>query len=118
MQNPSRYLVLAPTGQASPLPGPESVQGIQYVAPTSPYDFNAGSQFNAWDYEFGIQYMPIEQLTLDLEWNHREVDTPFFAGHGGVTSPDGYLQTNTPAGWRANLVNSDSRLIAALLVRF
>jgi hypothetical protein len=35
-----------------------------------------------------------------------------------VTSPDGYLQTNTPVGWRANLVKSDSRLIAALLVRF
>ncbi len=118
MQNPSRYLVLAPTGQASPLPGPESVQGIQYVAPSSPYDFNPGSQFNAWDYEFGIQYMPIEQLTFDLEWNHREADTPYFAGRGGVTSPDGYLQTNTPVGWRADLVKSDSRVIAAMLVRF
>jgi hypothetical protein len=118
MQNPSRYLVLAPTGNSSPFPSPESVQGIQYVNPTSPYDFNPGSQFNAWDYEFGVQYMPIEQLTLDLEWNHRAADVPYFAGHGGVTSPDGYIQTGTPTGWRPDLVNSDSRIILAALVRF
>jgi hypothetical protein len=118
MSNPSRYLVLAPTGNASGVPQPDSVQGIQYVAPTGPYDFNPGSHFNAWDYEFGIQYMPIDQYTFDLEWNHREADQPYFAGHGGVTSPDGFITTSTPPGWRPDLVKSDSRLIAAMLVRF
>ncbi len=118
MSNPSRYLVLAPTGNASGVPQPESTQGIQYVPPTNGYDMNLGTHFNAWDYEFGFQYMPIEQFTFDLEWNHRQADTPYFAGHGGVTSPDGYITTKTPPGWRADLVKTDNRLIAAWLVRF
>jgi hypothetical protein len=118
MSNPSRYLVLAPTGNASGIPQPESTQGISYSPATSPYDYNPGSHFNAWDYEFGFQYMPIEQYTLDVEWNHREADQNYFAGHGGVTSPDGYITTSTPPGWRPDLVKSDSRLIAAMLVRF
>jgi hypothetical protein len=118
MSNPSRYLVLAPTGQASGVPQPESTQGIQYVPATGPYDFNPGSHFNAWDYEFGLQYMPIEQFTFDVEFNHRQADTPYFAGHGGVTSPDGYITTATPAGWRADLSKSDDRIIFAWLVRF
>jgi hypothetical protein len=118
MSNPSRYLVLAPTGNASGVPQPESTQGIQYVPPTNGYDMNFGTHFNAWDYEFGFQYMPIEQFTFDLEFNHRQADTPYFSGHGGVTSPDGYITTTAPAGWRADLVKDDNRLIAAWLVRF
>jgi hypothetical protein len=35
-----------------------------------------------------------------------------------VTSPDGYITTATPTGWRADLQKGDSRVIAALLVRF
>jgi opacity protein-like surface antigen len=118
MHNPSRYLVLAPTGQASPIPQPLSTQGVQYVAPSSPYDFNPGSKFDAYDYETGIQYMPNEQVTYDLEINHRQASVPYFAGHGGVTSPDGYITTSIPTGWRADLQKGDSRIIAALLVRF
>jgi hypothetical protein len=118
MSNPSRYLVLAPTGNASGVPQPESTQGIQYVPPTNGYDMNFGTHFNAWDYEFGFQYMPIEQFTFDLEFNHRQADTPYFAGHGGVTSQDGYITTTAPPGWRADLVKDDNRLIAAWLVRF
>jgi hypothetical protein len=118
MTNPSRYLVLAPTGNASGVPQPLSVQGIQYVPATGPYDLSPGASFDAWDYEFGFQYMPIEQYTLDVEWNHRQANVPYFAGHGGVTSPDGYIQTPVPPGWRPDLVNSDSRIIAAMLVRF
>jgi hypothetical protein len=113
MHNPGRYLVLAPTGAASPFPQPLNVQ-----APTMPYDLNPGTQFDAADYEFGIQYMPVEQVTWDLEFNHRQASVPYFAGHGGVTSPDGYTTTANPAGWRPDLVKSDDRIIAALLVRF
>jgi hypothetical protein len=118
MQNPSRYLVLAPTGNASPIPQPASTQGIQYVPASSPFDLNVGTQFNAWDYSFGLQYMPIEQFTFDLEWNHREADVPYFAGHGGVTSPDGYITTTPRPGWRADLTKADDRIVAAWLVRF
>jgi hypothetical protein len=118
MQNPSRYLVLTPTGNASPIPQPQSIQGIQYTKSTGPFDLGFGSQFNAWDYGFGFQFMPFDQFTFDLEWNHRAADTPYFAGHGGVTSPDGYMTTNVPAGWRPDLVKSEDRAIAAWLVRF
>jgi hypothetical protein len=118
MHNPGRYLVLTPTGNASPVPQPLSIQGIQYIPATAAFDTSAGSQFDAWDYEFGFQYMPIENLTFDMEWNHRQASVPFFAGHGGVTSPDGYITTTTPAGWRPDLSKADDRLIAALLVRF
>jgi hypothetical protein len=118
MSNPSRYLVLAPTGNASGVPQPQSTQGIQYVPPTNGFDFNLGTDFNAQDYEFGFQYMPIEQFTFDLEFNHRQADVPYFAGHGGVTSPDGYITTTAPPGWRADLSKTDDRIIAAWLVRF
>ena len=43
---------------------------------------------------------------------------PYFAGHGGVTSPDGYTTTATPPGWRPDLAKNDLRLIGAMLVRF
>jgi opacity protein-like surface antigen len=118
MHNPSRYLVLAPTGQASGVPQNLSLQGVQYVSPTSPYDYNPGSKFDAWDYEFGFQYMPNENVTYDVEWNHRQASVPYFAGHGGVTSPDGYITTTVPTGWRPDLVKADDRIIFAALVRF
>ncbi len=118
MHNPGRYLVLGPTGNASPFPQPLSIQGIQYVSATRPFDMNPGTQFDAFDYETGIQYMPTEYLTYDLEVNHRQASVPYFAGHGGVTSPDGYVTTPTPQGWRPDLVKGDSRIIAAMLVRF
>jgi hypothetical protein len=119
MHNPGRYLVLAPTGIASPIPQPLSIQGVGYGA-VSPEAFviAPGTTFDAWDYEFGFQYMPIEQLTFDIEWNHRQSSVPFFAGHGGVTSPDGYITTGVPGGWRPDLVTKDDRIILALLTRF
>jgi hypothetical protein len=118
MRNPGRYLVLAPTGQASGVAQPLSIQGISYIAPTNGFSINPGTTFNAQDWETGFQYMPTENYTLDIEYNHRQADVPYFAGHGGVTSPDGYIQTPVPSGWRADLAKSDSRIIAALLVRF
>jgi len=113
MHNPGRYLVLAPTGNASPVPQPLN------VAPASqPFDMSPGTQFDAFDYETGFQYMPDEHTTWDLEVNHRQASVPYFAGHGGVTSPDGYTTTTTPKGWAPDLVKGDTRIIVALLVRF
>jgi hypothetical protein len=113
MHNPGRYLVLSPTGNASAV-----LQPLNVPAPTQAFDFNPGSTFDAFDYEAGIQWMPIEQVTYDLEFNSRNSSVPYFAGHGGVTSPDGYITTPTPPGWRPDLVKSDNRIIAAMLVRF
>jgi opacity protein-like surface antigen len=115
MHNPGRYLVLSPTGNAT-MAGVSQPLGTQTA--TMPYDNNAGTKFDAYDYETGIQYMPNEQVTYDLEFNSRHSSDPYFAGHGGVTSPDGYTTTASPAGWRPDLVKSDNRIIAAMLVRF
>jgi hypothetical protein len=115
MHNPGRYLVLAPTGNASP----NGITQPLGVAPASaPYDLSPGTNFDAFDYETGIQYMPDEQQTWNLEVNHRQSSVPYFAGHGGVTSPDGYSTTSTPAGWTPDLIKGDTRIILALLVRF
>ena len=117
MSNPSRYLILTPTGNAQPLPQPESTAQIAYVPPTNPYDVGFGSKIEMWDYEAGFQYMPSDYFTLDVEYNHRGANVPFFAGHGGVTAPDGYVSTPSGPGWRADLTKSDDRIIIAWLVR-
>jgi opacity protein-like surface antigen len=118
MHNPGRYLVLAPTGQAASVPQPLGAQGIQYISPSAPFSTSPGTKFDAWDLGAGFQYMPTEQITYDLEFSRRAANVPYFAGHGGVTSPDGYVTTSVPPGWRPDLVKTDLRVIAALLVRF
>jgi hypothetical protein len=119
LHNPGRYLSLLPTGVASPIPQPLSIQGIQYTpVSVNAYDANLGTKFDAWDVEFGIQYMPVEQVTYGLEFNHRKASVPYFAGHGGVSSPDGYVTTIVPAGWRPDLSDNDDRLVFSALIRF
>jgi opacity protein-like surface antigen len=123
MHNPGRYLVLTPTGTASPIPLPGYSQQAPGIAgwnstPATGFDTNIGTKFDAFDYEFGFQYMPIEQVTYGVEWNHRQASVPYFAGHGGVTGPDGYITTAVPTGWRPDLVTKDDRIIADVLVRF
>ena len=113
MHNPGRYLVLAPPGNASPLPNPLNVPPA-----TQPFDTSPGTDFDAFDMSTGLQYMPSEQITYGLEFNRRRASVPYFAGHGGVTSPDGYVTTTPPPGWRPDLVESDARIIASVLVRF
>ena len=118
MHNPGRYLVLPPTGVATPYQA-LSTDGVSYTLPGQQYySLNPGTTFDAWDFSTGVQYMPDEITTWDLEFNHRQSADPYFAGHGGVTSPDGYITTAVPTGWRPDLVKADNRIIAALLVRF
>jgi opacity protein-like surface antigen len=119
LHNPGRYLSLLPTGVASAIPQPLSIQGVQY-SPLSPnaYDTNLGTKFDAYDFSLGLQYMPVEQVTYGLEYNHRHANVPYFAGHGGVTSPDGYITTAVPAGWRPDLVDTDDRVVFSALIRF
>ncbi len=113
MHNPGRYLVLAPTGNASPEGFP---QPLGVAQASDPFTIAPGAPFDA--YETGIQYMPDEQETWDLEVNHRQASVPYFAGHGGVTSPDGYSTTTTPKGWAPDLQKGDTRIILAFLLRF
>jgi len=130
MHNPGQYLVLAPTGYADTL----------FQAQTGP-----GSTFNAWDVSTSFDYLPSQNITLKLEFVHRGVlqlgaapgTTPlkgYFAGPGGVTSPTGFANTggytytssgasvapplSSWGGWQPDMVNTESRIILAFLVRF
>lgn len=114
MTNPGRYLVLYPTGQASPLPNPNDPTKTEGAFP---FSANPGDQFKGWDASTNFDWMPNQSLTLRFEVVHREANVPYFAGHGGVTSPTGYVTTPIPAGWAPDLVKQETRLIFAVLFR-
>lgn len=120
MKNPGRYLVLYPTGQASPLPNPSDPTKTEGAFP---FDVNKGTQFQGWDCSTNIDFMPSQNITFRIEAVHRESSVPYFAGHGGVTSPDGYATTPFGAGtpypnWRPDLTKCETKIILAMLVRF
>jgi hypothetical protein len=119
MTNPGRYLVLAPTGDASPFPNPYNPT---QPAGTHPFTENAGDQFTGWDYSTNIDWMPNQSISFRLELVHRESSVPYFAGAGGVTSPTGYTYTAFGPGtaypnWAPDLVKSENRIILAILFR-
>jgi hypothetical protein len=101
IHNPGRYLVLLPTGVAGQI-----------------FDTSPGTKFDGWDASTTIDWMPEENITWRLEFVHREANVPYFAGPGGVTSPDGYNTTTIPPGWQPDQVKAESRLVFALLCRF
>lgn len=114
MNNPGRYLVLAPTGQASPLPNPQN--------PTSttgnfPFTANPGDPFEGYDCSTNLEWLPNEHICFRLEYVYRQSNVPYFAGRGGVTSPSGYTTTGLNPTWTPDLVKSESRIIFAVLFR-
>lgn len=114
MHNPGRYLVLYPTGEASPLPDPNNPQQAEG---SYPFSANPGDQFDAWDCSATFDWMPQQSITFRIEYVHREASVPYFAGHGGVTSPTGYVITQPPADWKPDLVKTENRIIFAVLFR-
>ncbi|PBQ34786.1 hypothetical protein CNR22_02080 [Sphingobacteriaceae bacterium] len=114
MSNPGRYLVLYPTGQASPLPNPTNPT---QTAGAFPFSANPGDKFEGFDYSTNMDWMPNEHITFRLEYVHRQANVNYFAGHGGVTSPSGYTTTQLPADWRPDLVKFEDRIIFAVLFR-
>lgn len=114
MTNPGRYLVLYPTGQASPLPNstnPTQTEGLY------PFSANPGDQFKGWDCSTNLDWMPNQSITFRTEFVYRNSSIPYFAGKGGVTSQTGYTTSTLDPNWRPDLVNSEARIIAAILFR-
>lgn len=114
MTNPGRYLVLYPTGQASPLPNsnnPTQTEGA------FPFSANIGDQFKGWDVSTNFDFMPNQSITFRIEYVYRNSSVPYFAGQGGVTSQTGFSNVPLDPNWRPDLVKSESRLIAAVLFR-
>lgn len=116
MKNPGRYLVLSPPGQASYLPNPQNPTQTQGMFP---FSANPGDQFEAWDWSTNIDWMPNQSITFRLEYVNRHASVGYFAGRGGVTSSTGLTTTVVdPNGtWRPDLVDSESRIIFAMLFR-
>jgi hypothetical protein len=115
MKNPGRYLVLAPTGQASPMPDPYDPTK---PAGAFPFSLNPGDSFSGWDCSTNFDFMPTQHITLRTEFVHRHASVPYFAGHGGVTSQTGYTTGMLDPSWRPDLVQDENKIILAMLVRF
>ncbi len=115
VKNPGRYLVLAPTGDASPLPNPLNPT---QTAGTHPFTENPGDQFEGWDCSIGFSWTPNQSVEFKTEYVHRQSNVPYFAGPGGVTSSTGYTTTPVTANnWVPDLVTSENRVIIAALFR-
>lgn len=114
MKNPGRYLVLYPTGQASPLPNPTNPTA---TAGSFPYSANPGDPFEGLDYSTNLDWMPNQHITFRFEYVHRHSSVNYFAGHGGVTSPSGYSTTSLSPDWKPDLVTFEDRIIVAVLFR-
>ncbi|MES2799970.1 MAG: outer membrane beta-barrel protein [Bacteroidota bacterium] len=112
--NPGRYLVLYPTGEASPLPDPNNPTQTEGAYP---FSANPGDQFVGYDFSTNLDFMPNQSITFRLELVHRNSSVPYFAGRGGVTSPSGYTTTTLDPAWRPDLVKSETRIIFAILFR-
>jgi len=114
MKNPGRYLVLYPTGQASPLPNPNNPTQTEGAFP---FSANPGDKFEGWDASLGFEWMMNQSISVKTEYVHRHANIPYFAGPGGVTSPNGYTTTPLPPDWRPDLRQTEDRIVFALLFR-
>ena len=106
--NPGRYLVLMP-----PINGATAYSGTPYFS-AAPKD-----KFKAWDMQIAGDYMYNGYVTFRLEFNHREANVDYFSGSEGVTPPGGNQGApgSTVEGWAPDLVKTENRLTAALLVK-
>lgn len=99
--NPGAYLAFSPS-------------------PVADNDFNdalaAGKDLEIFQGTATFDVMPNDHVTFRLEYGYRSSNIPYFAGPGGTTSPDGWIDTPT-AGWRPDLVKNESRITAAVSFR-
>ena len=107
--NPGRYLVLIP-----PVNGATAFSGTPYFT-AAPKD-----KYGAWDMQVTADYMPREFLTFRFELNHRAANTPYFSGANGVTPPGGNQGSpgSMVAGWSPDLVKTEDRITAAMMVKY
>lgn len=99
--NPGAYLAFSPS-------------------PVAGNDFNdalaAGKKLTAYQGTATFDWMPSQFFTFRLEYGYRKSNIPYFAGRGGTTSPDGWI--DSPVGtWRPDLRTSDQRVTLAMIFR-
>ncbi|MBP6397339.1 MAG: outer membrane beta-barrel protein [Saprospiraceae bacterium] len=121
--------VVVPRNDYSPYRGQYALAtAYQYLS-----EAYAGYHWNKWDginvdvglfmsyiglnYSTNLDYMPNQSLTFRVEYVSRHASVPYFAGRGGVASPNGYTTSLPGADWRPDLVKSVSRMIMVVLFR-
>jgi hypothetical protein len=109
INNPGRYLVLLP-----PINGATAFTGSPY------FTESPGNPYKAWDMQVTIDYMPRPFFTWRTEYTHRAANVPYFTGPNGVTPPGG--DNGNPGamitGWAPDLVNTEDRITAAMLIKY
>lgn len=60
--------------------------------------------------------MPNDFFTFRVEYGCRHANVPYFAGPGGTTSPDGWIDTPI-SSWKPDLVKNENRLTVAVSCR-
>ncbi len=63
-----------------------------------------------------LDIMPSDFVTFRLEYGYRKSNVPYFAGSGGTTSPDGFIDTPT-AGYRPDLRKTENRITLGVSFR-
>jgi hypothetical protein len=106
--NPGRYLVLLP-----PINGATALSGTPY------FTANARDPYQAWDLQISTDVSPVPFITFRLELNHRAASVPYFTGPDGVTPPGGNQGApgSVVEGWSPDLVKTEDRLTAALMIK-
>ena len=62
--------------------------------------------------------MPNDHVTFRLEYGHRNANMPYFAGHGGTTSPSGWINgPTTILAWKPDLKTFENRITFAVNFR-
>lgn len=108
IRNPGRYLVLLP-----PINGASAYSGTPY------FTANPGDPFDAWDMQSTFDVMPTRNITIRAEFTHRAASVPYFSGPGGVTPPGGNQGApgSSVTGWAPDLVPTEDRITAAVMIR-
>jgi len=117
MRNPGRYLALLP-----PINGDSAQNYSADPAATTAFGTGPGLDWNCWDYQAALQVYSSQYLTWNLEYIHRYSDVPYFAGHGGLTSSDGWQagaatgSQQASGGYAPDLKNTEDRMVLAMMV--
>jgi hypothetical protein len=118
MENQGAYLALLP-----PIDGDTSANYSNDPNAIAAFGEYPGEAWWCWDYDFGIQIIPDQYFTIDIEYSHRWSSLNYFTGPGGLTSSDGWqlgagtgsAQTSTGA-YKPNLVQFEDLIITSLMV--
>jgi hypothetical protein len=91
-------------------------------SPITDNDFNDAiandpeQKLNMFQGTMTFDIMPNDYVTFRFEYGYRNANVPYFAGSGGTTSPDGWIDTD-PTGWRPDLNKSENRVTVAVSFR-